>query len=114
MFIPQTEPYDHSAILLVLDDHGSHESTEFLWKCLEHNIYLLFLPPYKSHVLQPLDLTVFSSLERAYRKELQNLSSLVLLQLASVTFLFLIIEHIKKVLLLQISNRVGELQAYGR
>ena len=75
--IPQMEPRDHSARLLILDGHGSHETTEFLWRCLEHNIYLLFLPAHTSHVLQPLDLTVFSSLKRAYRKELQKLSSLI-------------------------------------
>ncbi len=77
VFIPQTEPRDHSARLLILDGHGSHETTEFLWKCLENNIYLLFLPAHTSHVLQPLDLTVFSALKRAYRKELQKLSSLI-------------------------------------
>ena len=77
MFIPQTEPRDRSARLLILDGHGSHETTEFLWRCLEHDIYLLFLPAHTSHVLQPLDLTVFSALKRAYRKELQKLSSLV-------------------------------------
>ena len=31
-----------------------HETTEFLWRCLEHNIYLLFLPAHTSHVLQPV------------------------------------------------------------
>lgn len=77
VFIPQTEPRDHSARLLILDGHGSHETTEFLWRCLEYNIYLLFLPAHTSHVLQPLDLTVFSALKRAYRKELQKLSSLI-------------------------------------
>ncbi len=77
MFIPQTEPRDHSARLLILDGHRSHETTEFLWKCLKHNIYILFLPAHTSHVLQPLDLTVFSALKRAYRKELQKLSSLL-------------------------------------
>src|ERR1700709_2438732 len=71
------EPRDHSARLLILDGHGRHETTEFLWRCLEHNIYLLFLPAHTSNVLQPLDLTVFSSLKRAYRKELQKLSSLI-------------------------------------
>ena len=77
VFIPQTQPRDHSARLLILDGHGSHETTEFLWKCLEYNIYLLFLPAHTSHVLQPLDLTVFPSLKRACRKELQKLSSLI-------------------------------------
>ena len=77
VFIPQTEPRDGSARLLILDGHGSHETTDFLWRCLEHNIYLLFLLAHISHVLQPLDLTVFSILKRAYRKELQKLSSLL-------------------------------------
>jgi len=77
VFIPQTKPRDRSARLLILDGHGSHETTDFLWKCLEHDIYLLFLPAHTSHVLQPLDLTVFSSLKRLYRKELQKLSSLI-------------------------------------
>ena len=76
-FIPQTKPRDRLARLLILDGHGSHETTDFLWKCLEHDIYLLFLPAHTSHVLQPLDLTVFSSLKRLYRKELQKLSSLI-------------------------------------
>ena len=68
LFIPQTQPRDHSARLLILDGHGGHETMDFFWTCLEYNIYLLFLPAHTSHVLQPLDLTVFSSLKRAYRK----------------------------------------------
>ncbi len=42
-------------------------------ECYQHNIYLLFLPPHCSHVLQPLDLSVFSPLKAAYRRELSNL-----------------------------------------
>ena len=42
----------------------------------KHNIYLLFLPLHTLHVLQPLDLTVFSPLKTAYRKKLSNLSLL--------------------------------------
>ena len=77
VFIPQMEPRDHSARLLILDGHRSHETTEFLWRCLEYNIYLLFLLTHTSHILQPLNLTVFSVLKYAYRKELQKLSSLI-------------------------------------
>jgi hypothetical protein len=34
VFIPQTAPRDPSeAQLLVLDGHGSHETTELMWKC---------------------------------------------------------------------------------
>jgi 4-hydroxybenzoate polyprenyltransferase len=68
VFIPQSaprDPKDHR--LLILDGHGSHETTEFMWECFKHNIHLLFLPAYTSHVLQPLDLSIFSPLKRAYR-----------------------------------------------
>jgi len=77
VFIPQTAPPDLSeARLLVLDGHGSHETTEFMWECFLHNIQLLFLPPHTSHVLQPLDLAVFSPLKTSYRKQVGILSLL--------------------------------------
>lgn len=77
VFIPQTVPRDPSeARLLVLDGHGSHETTEFMWECFLHNIQLVFLPPHTSHVLQPLDLAVFSSLKTSYRKQVGFLSLL--------------------------------------
>jgi DDE superfamily endonuclease/helix-turn-helix, Psq domain/Tc5 transposase DNA-binding domain len=77
IFIPQTTPNDPSeARLLVLDGHGSHETIEFMWECFAHNIQLLFLPPHTSHVLQPLDLAVFSSLKTSYRKQVGFLSLL--------------------------------------
>ena len=77
VFIPQTAPEDPlEARLLILDGHGSHETTEFMWECYSHNIHLLFLPPHTSHVLQPLDLSIFAPLKRAYRKQLGFLSLL--------------------------------------
>ncbi|OHX00917.1 transposase [Colletotrichum incanum] len=45
-----------------------------MWQCYTHNAYLLFLPPHTSHVLQPLDQSIFSPVKLAYRKELHNLS----------------------------------------
>lgn len=47
---------------------------EFLYECYRHNIYLLFLPAHSSHVLQPLDVAVFSSIKAFYCKELGNRS----------------------------------------
>lgn len=76
VFIPGSQPATPGPRLLVVDGHGSHETTEFMWLCYQNNIYLLFLPPHTSHVLQPLDLAVFSSLKAAYRKELGNLVNL--------------------------------------
>lgn len=76
MFIPLTAPEDSlEPRLLILDGHG-HDSTEFIYRCFKHNIYLLFLQPHTSNVLQPLDLSIFPPLKGAYRKELNNLSLL--------------------------------------
>ena len=77
VFIPFIAPQDpQEPRLLILDGHGSHETTNFMWLCFQHKIHLLFLPPHSSHVLQPLDLSIFSPLKSAYRKELSNLSLL--------------------------------------
>ena len=74
IFIPSTKPQDpQEARLLIFDGHRSHESTEFMFTCFENNIHLLFLPPHSSHVLQPLDISIFSPLKRAYRKYLGDL-----------------------------------------
>ncbi|EAQ85728.1 hypothetical protein CHGG_06981 [Chaetomium globosum CBS 148.51] len=59
--------------LLVVDGHGSHESDEFMWECYANNVHLLFSPPHCSHVLQPLDLTVFSPLKNSYRRYLSDI-----------------------------------------
>jgi hypothetical protein len=67
VFLPQTATLEPR--LLILDGHGSHETTDFMYSCFQNNVYLLFLPPHTSHVLQPLDLSVFSSLKSHYRKE---------------------------------------------
>ena len=77
IFIPMTQPADPTERrLLVLDGHGSHETADFMYLCCQHNIYLLYLPPHTSHVLQPLDLSVFLSLKRSYRKQVGFLSLL--------------------------------------
>ena len=52
IFIPSTQPKDPDMTrLLVLDGHGSHEPTEFMYLCYQHKIYLLYLPAHTSHVL---------------------------------------------------------------
>jgi hypothetical protein len=53
--------------LLILDGHKSHTTIEFMMKCTANKIIPYYLIPHASHILQPLDLTVFSSLKRKYR-----------------------------------------------
>ncbi|GAB0139100.1 putative DDE endonuclease domain-containing protein [Epichloe bromicola] len=77
LFIPRTRPSDPTERrLLVLDGHGSHETVDFMYLCYQHKIHLIYLPPHTSHVLQPLDLSVFSPLKYYYRKQIGFLSLL--------------------------------------
>lgn len=51
--------------LLIMNGHGSHITVGFISFCMDNAIDLLILPPHWSHVLQPLDVGVFSPLKRA-------------------------------------------------
>lgn len=55
-----------SANLLIFDGHLSHISIELIELALAHNVTLLKLPPHTSHILQPLDVSVFLSLKNKW------------------------------------------------
>jgi 4-hydroxybenzoate polyprenyltransferase len=76
VFIPLTKPKDPThARLLILDGHDSYTADDFMWYCFQNNVHLVFLPAHTSHVLQPLDLSIFSPLKHAYRKYLNNINT---------------------------------------
>jgi hypothetical protein len=52
-----------------MDGHGSHITANVIAFCIEHAIDLLILPPHTSHVLQPLDVSMFSPLKHALAAE---------------------------------------------
>lgn len=54
--------------LLIVDGHKSHEVLGLLETAKNHNIEILCLPAHTTHVLQPLDRTVFGPLKSYYRK----------------------------------------------
>ncbi|KAI1001465.1 hypothetical protein K3495_g6735 [Podosphaera aphanis] len=71
VFLPLTAPGDPREMrLLIVDGHGSHETTELMFMCFQNNVNLLFLPSHTSHVLQSLDQSVFGPFKTAYRKQL--------------------------------------------
>ena len=69
-------PQQLEARLLIVDGHGSHTTDDFMYECYRNNIYLLYLPPHTSHVLQPLDLAVFGPVKSIYRSEISKISAL--------------------------------------
>jgi hypothetical protein len=58
--------------LLLCNGHDSHVSADFVSFCIQHRIDLILLPPHSSHLLQPLDVGVFSSLKRAISKQISR------------------------------------------
>jgi hypothetical protein len=50
--------------LLLCDNHSSHDTYEFRKFCLDHDIHLFPLPGHATNILQPLDVVVFSPLDR--------------------------------------------------
>jgi hypothetical protein len=45
-----------------------------MWDCWINNIYLFYLIPHSSHILQPLDLSCFSPLKCRYRSKIEELA----------------------------------------
>jgi DDE superfamily endonuclease len=58
--------------MLILDGHRSHIIPEFMDFCESHKIILLCLPAHTSHMLQPLDVAVFSPTKHWYRKAIDQ------------------------------------------
>lgn len=73
MFEPETRHDDGKRRLLLLDGHGSHLTARFIAFYLDKGIDLVVLLPYTSHILQPLDVGVFSPLKRALSTEIEKL-----------------------------------------
>jgi hypothetical protein len=73
LFKPETRRNDRKQRLLLLDRYRSHLTARFIAFCLDKNIDLVCLPPYTSHLLQPLDVGVFSPLKQALSAEIEKL-----------------------------------------
>ena len=59
--------------LLICDGHDSHISAEFVDFAMKKKIEIVLLPPHSSHLLQPLDVAVFSPLKKAVSSHLHRL-----------------------------------------
>ena len=70
-FEPHTRPQSNSEWrLLILDGHDSHITWQFIHFALAHRIICVCLPPHSTHLLQPLDVGLFSQFTSVYSKVL--------------------------------------------
>jgi len=74
VFGPLTEAKANGATrLLVVDGHGSHVTAPFVRYCMDNNIVIVLLPPHSSHITQPLDVCIFSSLKTKVSQALNEI-----------------------------------------
>ena len=71
------EPHTHEKAegrtrLLIFDGHGSHTTPDVLRHCILNNIQVTLLPAHSSHLTQPLDIGVFSSMKAHMTRELDR------------------------------------------
>ena len=86
--VTPTSPYR----LLIIDGHDSHVTLEFIEYCDAANIKPYCLPPHSTHLLQPLDVGLFSPLQKAYGKAVDRISRFSFAKIWKVSFLLLLVE----------------------
>ena len=52
--------------MLIIDGHENYLSAEFDKYCKNNNIVIVSMPVYLFHILQPLDVILYSLLKRVY------------------------------------------------
>jgi hypothetical protein len=83
-----TAPRTHGLCrLLILDSYSSHATPEFDQYCTENKIFTLCMPLHTSRLLQPLSVSCFSPLKRAYGHEIQELARQGVYHIDKVDFL---------------------------
>ena len=70
-FIPYARPSssENQPILIIYDGHASHKSPHIINWAKQHNLVLFVLPAHTSHILQPLDVSVFGPFKNFYYSE---------------------------------------------
>ena len=88
MFEPSTrEKANGKPSLLICDGHDSHISAQFIRYSIDSRIIVFLLLPHSSHLLQPLDVGVFSPLKRAMSTQLSRLYATEISRLQKVEWL---------------------------
>ncbi|EFX70829.1 hypothetical protein DAPPUDRAFT_60856, partial [Daphnia pulex] len=65
-FIQNVRPSKENEVVLFFDNHSSHLSIEVLNLAKDNGVVMITFPPHCSHLLQPLDRSVFGPFKRYY------------------------------------------------
>lgn len=65
--LPKEEPK-----VLIGDNLPSHINMKVIQQCIDNNVRMCFLPPNSTHLLQPLDVSIFAPLKKEWNKILTN------------------------------------------
>lgn len=68
-FKANTGASNDNKVILILDNHESHYSLPIWHFCRSNGILMVSIPPHSSHRIQPLDLTIFGPLKKAYYQQ---------------------------------------------
>jgi hypothetical protein len=87
-FEPNTEEKAQGRThLLIFDGHGSHTTPDAIRHCIFNRIKLALLPPHSSHLTQPLDVGVFSSMKAHMTRELDRYIRTGILRIQKIKWL---------------------------
>lgn len=64
-------------VVLVMDNSSTHQNEATLARLAAENIRVVWLPPHSSHLVQPLDVSFFSPMKKAYKAALRRLQDMV-------------------------------------
>lgn len=65
-FLKVAAPSVEKPVLLIYDGHSTHVGLKLIELATANHVTIIKLPPHSSHLLQPLDLSVFKSLKTAW------------------------------------------------
>jgi hypothetical protein len=73
--------------LLLVDGHGSHATVQFIEYMQQHQIIVIKMPAHLTHLLQPLDLKVFSAYKKHHKHYVNEAATLGLEKYDKTEFL---------------------------
>ena len=73
-------------IIVFMDGHTSHINMPISEYCKTNNIILYCFPPHASHILQPLDVSVFGPLKKRWNKEVNAFTAKYRVSLTKKSF----------------------------